>query len=429
MHDETNTVVGRTILHIDFDSFFASVEQQYNPAFRGKPLGVTATNGRTCIIAASREAKRFGVKTAMNVYKAETLCPQLQLTSADFVKYWEVSKKFIAICNDFSPTVEVFSIDELFMDVTKTIHLFGGVYGLINKLKKRIHDEIGPYITVSVGVSHNKMLAKLGSGLKKPNGVVTITPDNLAAVFKTCELTDVCGIGARICSRLQRMGVYTLTRLQEMTITSLLAEFGQVEGTFLYNVGRGIDNSVVNPFTEAEPAKSIGRQYCLPENEYDERVILQNIYELCEELGIKLRRIRMKARHIGLTLGGSTYISVRKTFSSYFDNGQELYDILFRLLTDTKSGFRAIPEELRYVRRIGVYVSFLTPIAAVPLDLFSDTVRKDKIAHLIDTINTKYGDHTVRNGFLLHADKLTTVPNGFGPDAYEKQKLVTLGLA
>jgi DNA polymerase-4 len=202
MYDKDEQPLGRIILHIDFDSFFASVEQQFNPVFRGKPLGVTATNGRTCIIAASREAKRFGVKTAMNVYKAETLCPDLLLTSADFVKYWEVSKKFINICKDFSPFVEVFSIDELFMDITKTAHLFGGAYGLIDKLKKRIELEIGPYITVSVGVSHNKLLAKLGSGLKKPNGIVTITKRNLATVYEHAELTDICGIGNQICKRL-----------------------------------------------------------------------------------------------------------------------------------------------------------------------------------------------------------------------------------
>ncbi len=428
MHDMSEQSSGRKILHIDFDSFFASVEQQYNPVFRGKPLGVTATNGRTCIIAASREAKRFGVKTAMNVYKAETLCPDLLLTPANFVRYWEVSKKFINICKDFSPSVEVFSIDELFMDITKTEHLFGGVYGLISKLKKRIENEIGPYITVSVGVSHNKLLAKLGSGLKKPNGIVTITPHNLSEIYAHTELTEICGIGSRICRRLHRMGIYTLPKLSLTTKSSLMAEFGVVEGTFLWNVGQGIDFSEVNPYTETEPAKSIGRQYCLPENEYDERTILQNVYELCEELGIKLRRIKMKARHMGISLGGGSYISVHKTFSSYFDTGQEMYDIVYRLLSDPSSGFRTLPEEIRYVRRIGVYVSFLSPSSSIPLDLFSDVLRKNKIAHVIDTINDRFGDHTIRNGFLLDSDKLTTVPNGFGPDAYEREKLVRFGL-
>jgi hypothetical protein len=136
----------------------------------------------------------------------------------------------------------------------------------------------------------------------------------------------------------------------------------------------------------------------------------------------------MKARHMGLSLGGAQYISVHKTFSSYFDTGKEIYDIGYRLLSHPSSGFRSLPEDIRYVRRIGVYVSFLTPSSAIPMDLFSDVVRKNKITQIVDTINDRFGDHTIRNGFLLDSDKLTTVPNGFGPDAYERQKLMRLGL-
>ena len=161
----------KIILHIDFDSFFASVEQQHNPLFRNKPLGVTATNGRSCIIASSREAKKLGIGTATRVYDAKRICPDIALTGADFRKYWVESQKFINICKDFSPFVEVFSIDELFMDITKTAHLFGGTDALIQKLKHRIAREIGEYITVSIGISYNKLLAKLGSGFQKLNGV------------------------------------------------------------------------------------------------------------------------------------------------------------------------------------------------------------------------------------------------------------------
>src|SRR5437868_1264023 len=126
------------ILHIDFDSYFASVEQQCRPELRGKPIGITATNGRTCIIAASREAKWKGVKSPSNVYQARAICPDLQLVPADFTKYWELSKRFIAICKDFSPYVEVFSLDELFLDITTTAHLFGSTDKVIEKIKARI---------------------------------------------------------------------------------------------------------------------------------------------------------------------------------------------------------------------------------------------------------------------------------------------------
>src|SRR3989338_9920740 len=126
----------QVILHIDFDSFFASVEQEYNSKLRGKPIGVTATNGRTCIIASSREAKKLGIKTGSRSYDAFKICPSLVLVPADFNKYWEISQKFLNICNDYSPFVELFSLDEVFMDISSTENLFGGKFALIKKIKQ-----------------------------------------------------------------------------------------------------------------------------------------------------------------------------------------------------------------------------------------------------------------------------------------------------
>ena len=135
MEKATNSTK-RTILHIDFDSFFASCEQQCNPLLRNRPIGVTATHGRTCIIASSREAKRLGIGTATRTYDALRICPTIQLVPADFWKYWEISKKFIDICKDFSPFIEVFSLDELFMDATYSIHLYGTVENFVAAIKK-----------------------------------------------------------------------------------------------------------------------------------------------------------------------------------------------------------------------------------------------------------------------------------------------------
>src|SRR5437660_1782874 len=141
------------ILHIDFDSFFASVEQQCNPALRNHPVGITAHNGRTAIIAASREAKAKGVISPSRTYDAQRICRNIVFVTADFEKYYEISKKFLKICTDYSPFVEMFSLDEVFMDVTQTVSLFGGVDLLIKKIKQKIKEEIGEYITVSVGIS------------------------------------------------------------------------------------------------------------------------------------------------------------------------------------------------------------------------------------------------------------------------------------
>jgi DNA polymerase IV len=407
--------VGKIILHIDFDSFFASVEQQYNPAFRHRPLGITAHNGRTCIIAASREAKKLGIKSPSRTYEALKICPNLKFATADFVKYFEISKKFLKICQNFSPDVELFSIDEVFMDITLTNHLFGGPNEMIGKIKKEIREKIGEFITISIGISHNKLLAKLASGINKPDGVFEITKNNLKKVYSESELTDICGIGERIKIRLNKIGIYTLLQLRDASLPLLISEFGPAEAGFLHLVGQGEDNSSLNFFTKAPNVKSVGRNYCLPKNEYNKRIVLQNVYELCEEVCIKLRRLRKKARTVGFYLGGNISSHGRKTYGKYFDTGKEMFDLLTYLFDINSFG---------YVRRMGVWASHLENSADTPLSLF-DSAKQNKLISTIDEINKRFGDHTIRNGFLLYADKLTTVPNGFMSDKCERTKLAS----
>lgn len=404
----------RVILHIDFDSFFASVEQQNNPLLRNKPLGVTAANGRTCIIASSREAKRLGIKTGARTYEAYQLCPSLNLVSANFVKYFEISKKFLAICQNFSPDVELFSIDEVFIDITLTNHLFGGACNMIKLIKNKIREEIGEYITVSIGISYNKLLAKLASGLNKPDGMFEITKNNLETVYAKSKLTDICGIGERVKLRLNKIGIYNLMQLRKSPINVLKQEFGEFEANFLKNIGFGIDSDSLSSFASSPSVKSVGRNYCLPKNEYNKTVVLQNIYELCEEVGIKLRRLSKKARSVGIFLGGNPGISGRKTYNYFFDSGKEIFDacsLLFNL------------NETSYVRQIGIWAGNLEDSKNTTLSLFDINNKKEKIQKIVDEINDRFGDHAIRNGFLLYADKLTTVPNGYMADKYERTKL------
>lgn len=410
----------RTILHIDFDSFFASVEQQYDPSLRNRPMGVTATNGRTCIIASSREAKRLGIGTASRTYEALKICPELRLVAADFDKYYEASKKFLNICKDYSPTVELFSIDEVFMDITLTSHLFGGVYGLITKIKERIRNEIGEVITASIGISHNKLLAKMASGMEKPNGLFEIKKEELNEIYKKAELMAVCGIGFRIKDRLNKLGIFNLMDLRSKDFNILLSEFGNEEAKFLRNVSLGIDNSDVIPYTEAPSVKSVGRNYCLPRNEYDKRVVLQNVYELWEEICIKLRRLNKKARTLGFSLRGNINLSGRKTYNFYFDDSKELFNLFKSLMGQD---FDKLNLRDSYIRQISVWVSGLEENNNLTMSLFNTEVRKDKLTEAVDKINDKFGDHTIRNGFLLYSDKLTTKPNGYMADKYERAKL------
>lgn len=410
-------LVSRIIFHIDFDSFFASVEQQYRPDVRGKPLGVTAANSRTCIIASSREAKKLGIKTGSRSFEALKICPELILVPADFNKYFEVSKKFLNICKDYSPFTELFSIDEVFMDVTKTANLFGGVSETIKIIKKRIREEIGVYVTASFGVSHNKLLAKLASGMNKPNGLTEIKKEDVVNIYKKAGLMDICGIGERIKRRLNEIGIYNLIQLRNASLELLVKEFGDVEGHFLQSIGLAIDNSEVIPYTEPQKVKSIGRSYCLPKNEFNKKVVLQNIYELCEEIGIKLRRLGKKGKTIGIGLNGDRTINFRKTFKEYVDTGSEIYSFIFPY-------FKTQFVNQNYVRQIHIWVCNLEDKNNLPLSLFDFDKKTEKVVKAIDNINNKFGDHTIRNGFLLYSEKLTTVPNGYMADKYERFKLI-----
>jgi len=408
----------RIILHIDFDSFFASVEQQCNPFLRNKPMGVTATHGRSCIIASSREAKRLGIGTATRSYDALRICPEIKLVPADFWKYWEISKKFISICKDFSPFIEVFSLDELFMDATYSSHLYGGVEGLIAELKKRIRTELGEYLTVSIGVSYNKLLAKLGSGLKKPNGVVSISPYQLESVYKIAKLQDICGIGPRIEARLHLIGIRTLMQLRAVPLQVLMSEFGNVEGHFLYDVGQGIDPRPVLSYTEEPTVKSVGRQYCLARNEHDQRVILQNVYELYEEIALKLRRLNKKSRSAGIWLAGDFNVHGHITQTNFVNTGSELYQLGMNVL---KQKYGGLP--VGYVRRISVWAGYLEDTTHLSLPLLLKDRKQEKLIKVVDSINDKFGTHTIRNGFLLNSAKLTTAPNGWMADKVERTKL------
>jgi len=411
----------KRIIHIDFDSFFASVEQQYNPDLRGKPMGVTATNGRTCIIASSKEAKRLGIGTGSRTYEAKKICPDLILVPADFIKYFEISKKFLRISQDFTPFVELFSIDEVFMDITSTAHLFDNdPYKMIAEIRKRIKEEIGEYITASFGISYNKLLAKLASGLKKPDGVFEIKPEDLDKVYKGARLTDICGIGERIKDRLNKIGVTTLIDLRSISCDRLVLEFGKAEAQFLRNISEGKDDSEIIPYTLSPDVKSIGRNYCLPQNEYDKRKILQNTYELWEEISIKLRRLNKKARTLGFLLAGNINIQKRKTYSFYFDDSREVFHLFKSLLSDDKEMFFAKDS---YIRQISIWVTNLEEKENLPSPLFEEATRKENVLKAVDKINNKFGDHTIRNGFLIYADKLTTVPNGYLGDRYERTKL------
>jgi len=398
----------RVILHIDFDSFFASCEQHFNPNLRGKPIGVTAANGRHCIIAASREAKKYGVKSPSPTWEAKAVCPEIQLVKADFDRYLDLTKKFIQIATLYSPLVEVFSLDEVFIDMTATYHLFNNnPHLLIEKFKKQVSDEISPVTTVSVGVSYNKLLAKLASGMNKPNGYFIIDKENLDSVYKNTQLTDICGIGERLKFRLNMLDIYTLKQLKDCPLGILKKEFGAVCAQNLLQYGWALDDSPVMSYLEEVDAKSVGRNFCLPQNETDQEKIIQTLSELSEEVGRRLRVIHKKGRTVSLYLGGEKNMSGRKTIHTYTHTGKDIMAAIKLFLKEWKWNYM--------VRQIHISVSNLIDEKYETLGLFENPKEID-VTRVIDRLNDKFGTHTMRRGYVLNTPKLETKPNGFFGD-------------
>lgn len=406
----------RSILHVDFDSFFASCEQHFNPNLRGKPIGVVAENGRNAVIAASREAKKMGVKSPNTTWEAKRICPEIQFIKADFERYLEISKKLLSIATSYSPIVELFSLDEVFIDLTCVRNLYPDPLTIVQSFKQKLRDEVGSTITVSMGLSHNKILAKLATNLNKPDGFGEINPQNKNKIMVGLELTDIMGIGARYAQRLNMLGISTFAELADYPMHLLRSEFGNVASQNLHMLGSGLDDSPVVSYTEEIETKSVGRNYCLSENTYDNEKNLQTIYELCEEIAIKLRRLKMKGRTIGLFLHGKEGFGQRKTLHLYTNSGHEIFDVCSKFFKKWN------PE---YTRQVSVWVTNLIEEQYITMSMF-EIPQKQAIVKLVDEINDRFGHHTIRSGYLTNAPKLHTKPNGFMADRFMRKELQAL---
>lgn len=396
------------ILHIDFNSYFASVEQQANPRLRGKPIGVTGGDRmeRTVLGAASIEAKKFGIKTGMQIWEVKKLCPDIILVKGDSDKYMEVTKRFLGILKDYSPYLEVFSIDEVFLEVKSQKEK---VKNIALDIKKRIKAEIGEWITCSIGISYNKLMAKLAGSLYKPDGLVVI-PDQKTAikVLDQVELDRICGIGSRIKTRLNNMGIFNFSALRKVPLPALLASFKSY-GQVLYNMARGIDESAVVPFYEKEEVKSVGHRHTIDHDTNDLAEIKQILLKLTE---LVARRLRVK-NLVGKTVScwfryGNFEGEGMQTTIPYTQDGLEIFKAAWKIFHQIWSGEK--------IRMIGVSISNLKPQNPQNLSLLPETSRQETMLRVIDKINDKFGEFTLQRGVLLGSTQMRRKPNPFLAD-------------
>ncbi len=404
----------RSILHIDFNSFFATVEQQANPKLRGKPIGVTGGDRmeRTVVGAASVEAKRFGVRTGMRLPDALALCPDLILVRGDSDKYLECTKRFLNILKNYSPFLEVFSIDEVFLELSDS----GGakasqndIIEIAEDIKKQIRAKVGEWITCSIGISYNKVVAKLAGSLYKPDGLVVIADEKAAMrILDRVGLDEICGLGPRIKKRLNNMGIFSFKDLRAVKLEFLRASFKNY-GNFLYNIAKGINDTPVLPFYEKEEIKSVGHRHTLSKNTSDATFLQQIFLKLTELIARKLRSKRLLGKtvtvwHRGPDLSGNGM----QCTVGFTNDGLTIFKATWQVFL--KMWDRG------YIRMVGVSVSNLIPASQENLSLLDEKLRQEKIIRALDKINDQYGEFTLQRGILLRSANVRRRPNPFLAD-------------
>lgn len=373
------------LCHIDLNCCFASIEQQANPLFRGKPLVVTPTMSRSgCVISPSREAKALGIKTGTRNWEALKVCPNLIILHADPDKYRFVHLKLKKLLQDYSNTVLPKSIDEFIVDFSDYPNVYPKLHQIGQEIKERIKAEIGEVLTVSIGIGPNRFLAKTAAGIKKPDGLEEINFDNHLEVFSNLKLTDLPGINIRNQRRLNLAGIQTVPELATRSLNQLTQAFHSVEGLYWYLKLRGWE------IEETERARrSYGNSCVIGQPLQNQNQVLAVIQKLTEKMGYRLRRGGAQAQgvHLSLVYADHSYWHKGRKVERYLFDSQDLYQELTRLLQDQPS--------FRPVKKVAVTAFDLEFAKGYQLELFSDTAKQVKRVKAVDQINSYYGHFTL----------------------------------
>jgi len=399
-------VTARAILHLDMDAFYAAVEQRDRPELRGKPVIVGADprggRGRGVVSTASYEARRFGVGSAMPISQAWRLCPQGVYLPVDMEKYAAVSRQVREILRRYSDCVEPISIDEAFLDVTGSRRAFGDGETIARRLKQDIVAET--QLTASVGVATSKLVAKIASDMRKPDGLVVVPPGSEAAFLAPLPVRRLWGVGPKAEERLAALGVVTIGDLARLAPERLERRLGS-HGLDLLQLARGIDD---RPVEGGEiGAKSLGQEHTYGEDTADPQRLRATLLDLADGVARRLRAHGLRGRTITLKYRDASFRTVThaETVARPVDSGAELFDVVSRLFAHVHGA--------RKVRLLGIYVSGFGPDAQ--LDLFPQ--EPSKADRLRDAIEERFGEGSLTRASLLdrrerrHPEAIPAVPS------------------
>ncbi len=309
----------RKIIHVDMDAFYASVEQNDNPALRGKPVAVGGGSKRGVVSAASYEARKFGVRSAMAGYIAQRNCPDLIFVKPRFERYKEISHQVRSIFFEYTDLVEPLSLDEAYLDVTENKKGNPSATLIAQEIRQKILSQTG--LTASAGISVNKFIAKVASDYNKPNGQKTVNPEEVIQFLEDLDIRKFYGVGKVTAEKMYKLGIFTGKDLKEKSLEFLKANFGK-SGTFYYNVVRGIHTSLVKP--ERIP-KSVGAERTFSENLSSEIFMLEKLELIAQELERRLKKSKISGKTITLKIKYSDFtLQTRSKTLPYFISNKAL---------------------------------------------------------------------------------------------------------
>lgn len=399
-----------SVMHIDINSCFATIEQQANPFLRNKPVAVAAyatKNG--CILAASYPAKYLGVKTGMRVKDAQSLCPNIIVLSPDPAKYRFVHKKLRKILEKYSTSVHPKSIDEFVINFSpKHSYFRNNLQEAGLEIKDKIKKEIGDYITVSIGISTNRFLAKTAANYKKPDGLFEVNKDNYLDVFASLKLTDLCGIKTANAARLNSVGIYSCLDFFASEIPNLKAGFHSINGYYWYMRLHGYEIDDIS-----SERKSFGNQYALPKPFDNVKDLSPILTKLTEKMAKRLREKNYMSQgvHLGILFKDHTYWHksmklVTPIFAST-DFTRVFFHILKTCLPLEASGRSG-------VKLLSVACFNLQKKNFLQLDLASDVLKKESLAKALDDINDKFGKFTITPARIINNENYVLDRIAFG---------------
>lgn len=393
--------MNKIILHLDMNSYFASVEQQANPHLRGVPVGVCEHLGGI-IISSSVEAKRLGIKLGTTVWQARKIYPKIVLLPVDPGKLRHVTSGFLRILMDYTAEVEKASIDEAFADITESA---GGKYEnallLALEIKHRLRQEVGVWITASIGIGPNRLVAKIAADLGKGDidRVCAVRPEEIAGLYKRLELTDIPGIAHRLQRALNKLGIFTLRELACYPLANLLNQFG-IWGKVLHDMANFRDNTTPANFPSRgeESIKSIGHSYTVPKPIKEIGEIRGLMLKLAEKIGRRMRKQGALGNIIHYFHSDKQYsgFSKQHQIGEAINDGREIYRAAWEIFSSSA--------ETNLIKIMGISVAGLV-FAEPPEPLFENYKKPLWMVEAMDKINDKYGEFTIQRGRLCRTRK------------------------